>query len=102
MHIYPLAPTSHTPPDGGTRSPGTGHKTTCRLVRLRIAQLREQLDQLDELAPTLCNGHLGRLEETLKPMQDKLGDTRKTLTKWERRREVRRANDTVLFSKARN
>lgn len=104
MRVGAMQPTTHTPPDprGSARSPRTGHAATARHIGIRIEQIRARLDQIDALVPTLSEGHLGRLEELLGPMHERLGRTRDTLAKWDGRRERCRGGDTVEIRGGRN
>jgi len=101
MQVAPLTPTTHTPPDGGSRSPRTGARTTARHTSIRIQQVRELLDQIEAQVPELCEAHLGRVEDVLAPAHTQLRDLRSLLGKWDRRRQIRRRDDRVELLSAR-
>ncbi len=98
MRISPMEPTTHTPPDGSSRSPmrRTG-KQLVNTLGLRTQRIRLACREIDQITPGMLEGHAGRLdnavheaaqhfERGLEVLKNELA----VLGKWDRARGVAR------------
>jgi hypothetical protein len=103
MQVTPLAPTTHTPPDGGSRSPlkKTGRQLV-NMLGLRTQNLRLMCEKIDRITPGMLDGHSGRLDSAvaeaaihfdrgMKILDEQMG----VLDKWDRARGVHRSGDSA-------
>ena len=103
MQVTALSPTTHTPPDGGSRSP---KRRTCKqlvnTLSMRTSHMRLLLSQIDRITPDMIDGHAGRLDTAvsdasihLDRCMEILRDELKVLSKWDRARGVHRSGDSA-------